>query len=804
MFRNYFLTAYRILMKTKVYFTINTLGLAIGMSSFFLIMHYVQYQLSYDRFHPDFHRIYRLRYERTTEDGQAVRFASCCPPAGGLIRDNYPEVERVGRIYRYRASVSRGDIKFLEDRMYFAETEIFDILRFNFVEGDVKTGIREPNSAFISRSTVRKYFDEENPIGKTFSVDKKVDYQVQGIFEDVPANSHLKVDILLSYQNLVTMYGQEFQEAWGHTGMYTYLKLRPDADIGRLKGKLADLVQAEFGHVLAEYHMKMELKPQRLSDIHLTSHFMQEVETNGNRDSVRILFMIAIFIMIMAWVNYTNLSTARSLLRAKEVGLRKVVGATRKQLLLQFFFENTLINLGALAVALMLVSLALPFFGPMTGTPNSYHMWAESWFWTSVCGLLLAGIFLSGFYPVAVLTSYKPVTVLRGKMGTAAGGFNLRKALVVFQFVIALSLISGTLTVFRQIRFMRNQDLGFDIEQILVVKAPRVRDDVYGEKFLTYKETLLRNKDITSVCHATEVPGRQIYWDAGAIRRAGEDANKGKNYQIVGIDQDFVGLFNMKIVAGRNFSITFPTDEQALILNETAVRVMGFKSIEDAVGQQVDYWGNFFTVIGVMKDYHQQSLKEAFEPHIYRYMPTGRDIRGVFAIKLKGRNLRDIVRFVQERYDEFFPGNPFNYFFLDSYYDQQYQADWLLGKVFGLFSGLAVSIAVLGVLGLSSFNTSQRTKEIGLRKVLGASVIRIVFFLNRDFLILIALSFIIAVPMLIFGLDYFLGQYAFRIRLEADIFITPLIILTFVTLSIVSTQILKAATSNPVETLKYE
>jgi putative ABC transport system permease protein len=784
---------------------VNILGLAVGMTACLLILHYVTYEKSYDKFYKGSERIYRLRYERASQEGKTVKFASCCPPAGAAIRGKYPEVEQIARIYRARAVVTLKDkdIKFKEERMYHAEPEFLDILELTFSEGDPLQGIREPNTAFISRSTAGKYFGQKNPMGKVFSVDKKWDYKIVGIFEDLPQNSHIKIDILLSFKNLEALY-KDVMQSWGHTGFFTYVRLKPGADPAAFEKKLVPLVEASASDFMNYFKLLIELKMQPLTDIHLTSHFMQEYEINGDLDSVTFLFIIALFIIIMAWVNYINLSTARSLTRAREVGLRKTVGASRGQLMIQFFFETVLINLVAVLLAFVLLILFLPFFIQITGTPPGYSFWTRGWFWTAVPIMFIAGVFLSGLYPVAAMSSFKPTNVLKGKLGNSAGGINLRKILVIFQFLIALALITGTFSVYRQITYMKSQDLGFDMEDILVVKAPRIRDDSFGEKLITFKEELLKNADIKKLCLVSEVPGKQILWDNGGIRKRGEDTGKGKNYQIVGIDWDFVDVFAMKILHGRNFSREFPADKDALILNETGVKWMGFNSSAEAIGQQVDYWGEFYTIIGVIKDYHQESLKAAFEPHILRLMPHGWGVRGNFALKINPQNVRDSVRLVQQRFEEFFPGNPFDYIFLEDYYNQQYEDEERFGKVVRIFSFLALFVTILGIFGLSSFMVLQRTREIGIRKVLGATVPDILKLLTRDFLVLIFISFLLALPLSFFGIREWLESFANRMSLHGWLFVIPLIIVTGLTLVTIGSHVIRAALTNPVDSIKDE
>jgi len=780
------------------------MGLSIGMASCLLILHYVYFEKSYDTFHNNLDRVYRIRLERTSEDGSAVRFASCCPPAGVLIRERYPEVEKLGCIFHYRAVVSHEDIKFTEEKIYFMESQFFEIFKFNFMEGDPLQGLKEVNKAFISNSTAKKYFGDQNPIRKILSINKRNDYQIIGIFQDIPKNSHIKFDIILPFENLRKLYGPEYMDAWGHTGMYTYVKLKLDTDPLIFENKLRDLVDAEFGSVLKEYNMLFELKLQPVKDIHLTSHYMQEYEVNGNMDTVNFLFLIALFIIIIAWINYINLSTARSLTRAKEVGLRKIVGASRKQIMFQFYIETILLNFISIVIALLIIKIALPYFSQITGIPQDFKIWTQEWFWIGILFLFLGGIFLSGLYPVVAMSSFQPITILRGLLGNSGKGINLRQVLAISQFVLSLALITATLALYQQINFMKNQNLGFTIDQILVLQAPRIRDDSFGDKIVSFKNTLLKNSNVEQFCVVTEVPGRQIYWDNGGIMKAGEDISKSKNYQIVGIDYDFAEVFNIQFVVGRNFSKEYLTDNDALLFNETAVSWMGFENPQSALGQKVDYWGKIYTIIGVVKDYHQQSLKQAFEPHIYRLMPQGRGTMALFALKINATNIKETLQQIHEQYEKFFPANPFDYFFLDEYFNQQYKSDELLERVFGLFSFLALFITALGVLGLTAFMTTQRTKEIGIRKVVGAGVNQILYLFSKDFLRLIIISFIIALPFLLWSVNEWLNSFAKRMDMSSTLFLIPLSLVIIVTLVTIGTHVIRAALANPVEALRYE
>ncbi len=529
---------------------------------------------------------------------------------------------------------------------------------------------------------------------------------------------------------------------------------------------------------------------------------MQEYEVNGDRDTVNLLSIIALFIILIAWVNYTNLSTARSITRAREVGLRKVVGASRGQLIVQLFLETVLINVSAIVISFAIILIALPFFRHITGTPAEFSFWARQELGIEVLILGIVGTLLSGFYPILLLSSYQPSSVLKGKFGNSTKGIILRKILVGFQFVMAMGLLISTFAVFNQLKFMKNQELGFSIEQKVIVRSPRVRDASYGNQLQTFKQNIINKSGIENFCSTTDVPGRQGWWDAGAIHRKGSDDNK--NYQIIGIDYDFANVFDLKFVSGRNFSKEFPSDSSALILNETAVKWLGFENPKSSIGQEVVYWEKTYKVVGVLKNYHQQSLKQAFEPHIFRFMPEGRGSRGLFAIELSSNNIESILQEIKKEYDLFFPGNPFEYFFLDDYFNDQYKADEQFGNVFGIFAFLAIFVTSLGILGLSSFMVIQRKKEIGIRKTLGASIFQIIILLTKDFQYLILLAFIVSAPISYYGIEYWLDSFAVKMSFSVGLFLFPLILITIISGITICFHVIKAAVANPVNSLKYE
>ncbi len=803
MLKNYVITAFRNLIKTKLFSIINILGLTIGVTVFILILHYIDYHKSYDKFNSNYERIYRLRYERTDKDGGAVKFASCCPPAGLVIREQFSQAEKVARIFKSVGTVAYNNKIFFEERLFFAETEFFEIFNFKILLGNPIKDLKDPNTAFISNSMSKKYFGNENPIDKIITVDKKTAYKIVGVFEDVPQNSHVKFDFVFSYKTLIAKFGEDVEYSWGDSGWFTYILFKKNADINTFHKKLMAFIDKEINEAWKPYNLRMELVLQPLASIHLNSNYQQEFEENGDEDTINFLSIIAVVVIIIAWLNYINLSTAHVLSRAKEVGLRKVVGATRLQLIIQFFIETFLINLVALFVTIISIAIIFPYISSIISIPLDYIVWNKSVFWIRLLIIFSIGIIVSGIYPILLVSSFSPITVLKGKLGLSNGNkLGLRKILVVIQFVIAITLITFTLAVIEQLNFMKNKDTGFTKDNVLVIRAPRVRDAEFKNKLKTFKEELLSNRIVKEFCFVTEVPGKQVLWDAGGIFRVGSDENK--NYQIVGIDYDFAKLFNLKFVAGRNFSTDFPSDTLAIILNETAVEWLGFKNSQEAIGKQVSYWGIIYNVVGVLKNFHQQSLKKEFEPHIYRLMPTGRDVRGCLVMKINTNEFLATVKTLKLKYASFFPNNSFEYFFLDEYFNEQYKPDDLFGNVFTIFSLLAIFVTCLGVLGLSSFMIVQKTKEIGIRKVLGASAFNIIKLLTKDFLILIIIAFILCIPFSYTLIDTWLLSYAVKIEITATLFIVPLIIVMFITLFTISFYVIKATKNNPVDSLRYE
>ncbi|MBN2432499.1 MAG: ABC transporter permease [Acidobacteria bacterium] len=599
---DYLKNAFRHLYRVRIFTCIQILGLAAGLATSMLIFHYVIFETGFDTFYPHYERIYRLRCERISQEETTARFASCCPAAPPLIRARYPEVEAIARIHRCQANFSYEDRVFTEYRMFFAEPDFLRIFPLPLRQGNLPDGLRDPNTAFISAATARKYFGDSDPMDRVIQVDKHTAYKITGVFEDIPANSHLHFDILLSYPNLRALYDVNMEESWGHTGFYTYLRLRENADACAFRNRLPQLVQSEFGEELGKYQMELELQLQPLKDIHLHSRFMQEYEPGGNAMSVQILTGIAFFILFFAWINDINLASAIALRRGKEIGLRKAVGAGRLQIMGQSLLETGIVHFLAVLLGLTLLSMGIPFFDRLIHAPLGRQLWLQGWFWASLAIFFVGGVIAAGMYPALILTRHQPVEALYRYSAPSTAGPGMRQLLVLVQFVISLFLITITFTLYQQLSFMKNQETGFRTDGIVVIQAPRVRPTEYGTTFTTFKELLHQQPGITGIAHVTEVPGRRLLWDAGGIYPQGAVITHSRNYKIVGIDEDFVGLFRLELLAGRNFKGEYEIDRQSLLLNESAVEWLGFADALSALGEKVDYWGDVYTVVGVLKN----------------------------------------------------------------------------------------------------------------------------------------------------------------------------------------------------------
>ncbi len=805
MVKNFLTTAIRNLLKHKGFSAINIFGLAIGIAACLLILQYVRFELSYDDFHVNKDRIYRLQQDRYNEGKLSTQWAAGAAGVGPALKEEIPEIEDFAKLTKTGGVISYNQEKYREERMYFANDAFLPMFSYNVLKGNARGALKEPNTAVITASAAQKYFGSEDPIGKVISRNKEEEYRITALVADMPANTHLKFDVLLSFSTFVKM-ASAFADAdhkWDWDGFFTYVLLKEGADIKAVEAKIAQVVEKRVGEEFRERHESVIYHLQPLKDIHLYSDYMMEAEVNGDGRAVNFLLIISIFIMVIAWINYVNLSTARSLDRAKEVGVRKVMGSYRVQLVRQFLFESLVINLLAVVLAFIIVLVALPLFNSLTGNTLTFSLLADVNFWLALIAIFIGGTFLSGLYPAFVLSSFKPIEVLKGKLARTSHGAWLRQALVVFQFAASVALMVGTFSIYRQLQFMKSQDLGVQIDQTLVLRGPNVTDSTYEEKLTAFKTELLRYAAVDKITASSDVPGNKVGWNAGGIRLAGADANQSKQYRIFGVDYDFIDAYGLKVIKGRNFSKQFGTDSAAVLFNEAAIQQLGFNNPEDALNKKIEFWGDTYTIIGVVANHHQESLRAAFDYYIFRLIPESNNY---YSLKVHPgtTSIKDVIKTAEAKWAAFFPGNPFEYFFLDDHFAAQYKADEQFGKTFALFAVLAIIVACLGLFGLASFVTTQRTKEIGIRKISGASISAILLLLTKDFIKPILVAFAIALPVTYYLLVQWLQHYAFQTSITVWMFLLPAVLILTIALITISTQTVKAASANPIKNLRTE
>jgi putative ABC transport system permease protein len=803
MLRNYLHIALRNLLKSKVFSFVNIFGLAIGMAAFLFIVQYVRFERSYEDFHTKSDNIFRITYDIYRGTEYVVTDCETHAPMGPLLKSKMPEVVDFVRLfgtdnYQY---IRIGDQRFLEPEAYFADQSIFNIFSLHVVHGKSTNALSSPFQVVLTSSVAEKYFNGRNPVGESIQIANHM-YQVTAVIADSPSNTHLKFNLLLSHPTLGRVKSWYKEDNYNGNNEYTYLLMAPGTDCNAFNEKLAKL-STEMKEQLSDGRYNAE----PMKDIHLHSNKTYEPEANGSAKVVNVLLIIAGFIIVIAWVNYINLSTARAVERAREVGIRKVMGSQRGQLIVQFLCESLMVNALGAIIAIGLFQVGSPLFRELSGQAFTPQVGNDPVFWYLFGGLYLAGVLFSGFYPAIVLSSFRPVAVLKGKFKSSSHGQFLRKALVVVQFSATVILMVGMTTVYLQIRYLRSYDIGMNIDQIVVVRAPQKigSDSAFSHAFQNFKTALLDCPSIQSVTRSESLPGANIVeMSTTSFSRVGkQQQEKGYEYYFYSVDADFIPTMGMKLVAGRNFE-NGVSNESKVVINETALQRLGFASPEEAIGAHVTFRNSdksdFSTVIGVLQNFHHRSPKEAHLPMLFDYSEDP----DYFAVRIKSDNAEESVNAIRATWDKVFPESVFDYFFLNEQYERQFQADRQFGRVIATFSGLAVFIACLGLFGLSSYTIVQRTKEIGIRKVLGASVPQIVKLLTADFVTVVLIAALIALPVSWFALQDWLSNYAVRINISVWILLTPVIVILFVALATVSVQTVKTALANPTNSLRQE
>lgn len=810
MLKNYILIAFRQLQRNKGYSFINIFGLAIGMACCLLILLYVQDEFSYDKYHANSENIYRLAVEGyASNTSQKINTARSGSPWGPILVDEIPGVLNAVRIKTplSRWLITYEDKKFYEKGYYFADASIFDVFDFELIQGNPKTALTAPNTVVITEEMARKYFGNEDPIGKIISADLVYDFTITGIVKSPPKNSHFKYDFLASFATLESPANDEGVFIYGanlsdinifamNIDVYTYLQLDKNYPLAEFDVAMSGFLDKHLGQVIQNLGIELNPYLQPLEDIHLRSNLEAEIRANSDISYVYIFSAISLFILLIACINFMNLATARSANRAKEVGLRKVVGSDRKQIIQQFLGECIFLSILSLVLAIALLYLLLPVFNSLAMKELQINFSLS--FLMGLVGIVFLVGFIAGSYPAFFLSAFRPVTVLKGSLKAGASNSRLRQILVVFQFTLSILFIIGTGIVYNQLDYIQNRRLGFDKEQVIVL--PLV-DPPARFNYMAYKTKLLQNPDVSYVSAANSVPGGLI--GIGLIHPEGIPAGENISIEQVFIEHDFIKTLGIEIVQGRDFSLSFPTDTmEAFIINEKAVNQLGWT--DSPIGKRIQM-GNFKDgrVIGVVKNFHVRSLHQRIEPLLLHLAPNPDPFVNLL-IRMNPENIPSTLDFVEEKWHQVYPNHPFEYSFLDEDFDNLYRSEMQRGKVFIAFSSLAIFIACLGLLGLAAFTAEQRTKEIGIRRVLGASIGGIVSLLSLEFVKLILISNIIAWPVAFLIMRKWLNSFAYQTSIGIETFILSGLIAFVIALLTVSYQSFKSALAKPVDALKYE
>jgi putative ABC transport system permease protein len=804
MIKNYLKIAIRNIIKNKTYSLLNIVGLAIGVMAFIMIMLYVRYELSFDKYSTNTDQIYRVA-TRGSLNGD-FEMAVSPAPVGAAFVNEIPGVINFTRVRNFGFPVIRYKEKvFSEERWFTADSSFFEVFDITLIQGDSKTALKEPNTVVITKSTAERYFGSEDPMGKILNSDRRRDYIVTGVIEDPPTNTHFHYDFLAS---LMTYPGAANDDIWVNTNFYTYLLLDKNVPPDQVESEFPGMVLKYAGpqieqflgvswDKLTEQGASFGFYLQPLADIHLHSHYDDEVEQNGNLLYVKIFFVVALFILIIACINFMNLATARSTKRAREVGVRKTLGSKRSQLIQQFLTEAILLSLISFIIAVLLVKLLLPLYNNVGGFQLELNLFSDALVLPALIILMLLVGVISGSYPAFYLASFNPVKVLKGSSASKGHKSWLRSGLIIFQFTISITLFTGTMVIYNQLKYIQNKDLGYDKQDVVIVEKT---DDI-GAVINSFKEDLKQDPRIISVSNSTSLIGHNF---GGGVRLIqGEPAENALLYNQFVSDDFYAETYGLEMAEGRFFSYDRPADSISAVINETAARALGF---DDPIGKafvNMDPENQFLIpIIGVVKDFHLQSLHWEIRPMLL--LPFRDGFGRYTAVKIASEDVQGTLEYIENVWKKYAIDQPFEYTFLDDDFDQLYIAEERTRKIVTIFTALALFIASLGLFGLSSFIAEQRTKEVGIRKVLGASVPNIYALLSKDILKLVAIATIISWPITYMTMNRWLENFAYRVEFNQLLFIISGVIAFIIAQATVTTQALKTANSNPVKALKYE
>ena len=805
MIRNYFKIAWRNLLRNRVFSAINIVGLAIGLASCMLISLYVLDELSFDRYNENADQIVRVVFKGTMNGGK-INEAHVMPPTGPTLKDEYPEVLEATRLRQAgRPKVIIGNKQYSDENMAFVDANFFKVFTLPFINGDEETALKEPNTIVITENAAVKYFGGTDAVGKILKF-KGSDspLKVTGVIKEVPVNSHFRYELFGSMGGLE----ESRSDSWMVSEFFTYLLLQKGYDYKRLEAKLPQTVEKYMGPQLkkamgislTEFRKSgndIGLHLQPLTDIHLYGDAVYDLSNSGDIKYVYIFGGVAVIMLVIACINFMNLSTAGSSKRAREVGVRKVMGSEKRELILQFLLESVLLTSIALILATIFGFLALPLFNDLSGKDLSLQLKSVPQIlpYLLLFGLLIG--LLSGSYPAFYLSSFKPISVLKGRFNFDKKSISLRSGLVVVQFFISITLMIGTTVVYQQLKFIQNKKLGYSKDQVLVLDTWSL-----GKNQRAFHDELLRDPNVVSVSASGFLPAGPSNNNNYMVFPDGNNSTLVKTLRYE-VDYQYIPTLGMEMAYGRNFSKDFGNDSSGVIINETAASMLGWKN--NALDHTISRANNegqtsTFRVIGVVKDFHFQSLHERISPLVMTLSGEA----GTTIVKLKAKNVKDVLAKMKITWDSFKPENPFEYTFLDERFNNTYKAEQKTGQILGVFAGLTIFVACLGLFGLATFTAEQRTREIGVRKVLGASVSGIVMLLSRDFIKLVGIAIIVAMPVAWYGMNKWLQEFEYRIEISWWMLSLAGILSIAVAVFTVSFQSVKAALMDPVKSLRSE
>ena len=802
MFKNYLTITLRTFKKHKVYSFINLFGLAVGITAGFIILQYVYYEFNYDTHLQNRENIYRIQQDRYNKGELTTQWAAGCAGIGPDLKEAFPEVDKYVKLHISGASLKYNNRYLDIKHPYYASEDFFEVFSIPLLSGVDSLVLKDLYKVVISESMAKNIFGNEDPLGKIIIQNDTRDFEVVGVFKDLPEQSHMQIDLLYSFETYVALTSEDANTEWNWDGFMTYVQLKDGTNPQAFEAKIPELVKTKKGEDYETTGEGIEFHLQPIDKIHLTSDYMMEFKANGNEQTTYFLLIIGIFLIGIAWINYINLTTARSMQRAKEVGIRKVLGSHRSQLIKQFMFESVFINLISMIISALLIVAIYPYFNQFVGISNPYTIPEAPIFWIVILGMLLLGTILSGFYPAMVLSGFKPISVLKGKFESTGSGNLLRKGLVIIQFLTSVILITGTFVVYRQMAFLQEQDLGVAIDQTMIINTPNVTSDsIYNIQYDFFKNKILGESDIKMISSSSAVPGRQPGWNAGGLRLLDQGEDEVNQYQVIAMDDEYMKLYELELASGRLFDKSYGNEENNVLINEASIKLLGKPDAESILNKKMQFWGDTFNIVGVLKNFRQESPKSAFGPLVFRY---GAREGGFYSLKISSSNIKQVVDKVERHWQSAYVSKPFTFFFLDDYYNEQYKSEIRFGTIFSIFSGLAILVACMGLFGLASYATALRTKEVSVRKVLGARMSQLFLLLTKDFLKLVGISILISLPISIWIINLWLDNFASRISLSAVLFIIPAFILSLIAVFTIAYHTYKAATLNPATTLKDE